>query len=431
VLMLYVAADRYLKPKGKLGFVITQTIFKTEGGGAGFRRLKLGDADPLRVLQVDDFSDIQCFEGAVNRTSVLIIQKGQPTRFPLHAYNFWRKREPRASVATESDHDEAMEVLTYSPWSARPIQSDNLTSPWITGRRGAIAHIENAVGASAYQGRARTCGWLNSAFWVQVLSTRPDGNLLISNLHDIGKIKVRNVTLPVEPDLVFPLLRGRDVDRWKARPEYSIVVPQDPAQPSRGYSLKELQTKLPMTHRYLQTFEEQLRKRSGFRQFFNPDFDPFYSMYNVGPYTFAKYKVCWREVSNDIQAGVAEPPRRREKVIVPDHTLIAVDCASHEEAHYVCALLNSSPANFIVRGYVALHPSPHIMNYIRIPKFDPKDKLHVRLAESSAACHAGAPSAGDSDLSALESANDNLAAQLWNLSPAELKDIQSSLTDLQ
>jgi hypothetical protein len=111
--------------------------------------------------------------------------------------------------------------------------------------------------------------------------------------------------------------------------------------------------------------------------------------------------------------------------------LIAVDCESHEEAHFVCALLNSSPANFIVRGYVALHPSPHIMNYIGIPKFSPKDKLHVLLAESSAACHAAAPSAGDSDLSALETANDELAAQLWNLSAAELKDIKFSLADLQ
>ena len=113
ILMLYVAADKYLKPKGKLGFVITQTIFKTEGGGAGFRRLKLGDGDPLRVLQVDDFSDIQCFEGAVNRTAVVIIQKGEATRYPLHAYNYWRKREPGANVATEADHDEAMELLTY------------------------------------------------------------------------------------------------------------------------------------------------------------------------------------------------------------------------------------------------------------------------------------------------------------------------------
>ena len=72
ILILYVAADKYLKPKGKLGFVITQTIFKTEGGGAGFRRLKLGYGDPLRVIQVDDFSDIQCFEGATNRTAVAL-----------------------------------------------------------------------------------------------------------------------------------------------------------------------------------------------------------------------------------------------------------------------------------------------------------------------------------------------------------------------
>jgi hypothetical protein len=154
-------------------------------------------------------------------------------------------------------------------------------------------------------------------------------------------------------------------------------------------------------------------------------------MYNVGPYTFAKYKVCWREVSNDIRAGVAEPPRRKGKVVVPDHTLIAVDCESHEEAHFVCALLNSSPANFIVRGYVALHPSPHIMNYIGIPKFNPKDKLHVLLAESSAVCHAAVGSSSDEKMAALETANDELAAQLWNLSAAELKDIKFSLADLQ
>ena len=116
---------------------------------------------------------------------------------------------------------------------------------------------------------------------------------------------------------------------------------------------------------------------------------------------------------------------------MPDHTLIAVDCESHEEAHFVCALLNSSPANFIVRGYIALHPSPHILNYIRIPKFNPEDKVHVNLAESSAACHAAAPSATDADLAGLETANDELAARLWNLSAVELKDIKRSLSDLE
>ena len=430
--MLYVAADKYLKPKGKLGFVITQTIFKTEGGGAGFRRLKLGDGDPLRVIQVDDFSDIQCFEGAVNRTSVVIIQKGEAMRFPLHAYNFWRKRKAGANVATEADHAEVMGILTYSQWSARPIQTDNPTSPWITGRRGAIAHIDNAVGKSAYRGReGSNTGGLNGALWVQIVSTRPDGNLLISNLHDIGKIKVKNVTMPVEPDLVFPLLRGRDVERWKAQPECSILVPQDPEQPSRGYPVKDIQTKLPKTYAYLLIFEEQLRKRSGFRQFFKPDLDPFYSIYNVGPYTFTPFKVVWREQSSVLTAAVVEAPKVGN-VVIPDHKLMLCPCDTAAEAHYVCALLNSSPAQFIVKSYaIETSISTHVLDHVRIPKFDPNEKLHVGLAESSATCHTAAPSATDAELTALETANDELAARLWNLSAVELKDIRESLRDLQ
>ena len=107
-----------------------------------------------------------------------------------------------------------------------------------------------------YQGReGSNTGGLNGALWVQIVSTRPDGNLVISNLHDIGKIKVKSESATVEPDLVFPLLRGRDVARWKAQPEYSILVPQDPAQPSRGYPIMELQTELPKTHAFLQNLK--------------------------------------------------------------------------------------------------------------------------------------------------------------------------------
>jgi hypothetical protein len=55
------------KKDARLGFVITQSVLKTEGGGEGFRRLQLGEREHLRMLQVDDFSQVQCFEGATNR----------------------------------------------------------------------------------------------------------------------------------------------------------------------------------------------------------------------------------------------------------------------------------------------------------------------------------------------------------------------------
>ena len=42
MLMTYTSADRYLKPHGRLAFVITQTVFQTRGAGDGFRRFRLG-----------------------------------------------------------------------------------------------------------------------------------------------------------------------------------------------------------------------------------------------------------------------------------------------------------------------------------------------------------------------------------------------------
>ena len=235
--------------------------------------------------------------------------------------------------------------------------------------------------------------------------------------------------MTIEPDFVFPLLRGRDVKRWKALPTYQVIVPQDPNAPAKGFAEAEMQSQFPKTYDYFKQFEEPLRKRKVFKLFFDVKTAPFFSVYAIGPYTFSPFKVVWREVSNSLDAAVCGTHDSR--IAVPDHTLVYISCQSEEEAHFVCALMNSSPANFIVRGYVALHPSPHIMKYICVPKFNPNDKVHMRLSESSAACHAAVGSSSDEKMAALETANDELAAQLWNLSAAELKDIKFSLADLQ
>jgi len=67
ILMTYVMADKLLKDGGKLGFVITQSVFKTTGGGQGFRQFRIPQPDgkfvPLRVLHVDDMVSLQPFEG--------------------------------------------------------------------------------------------------------------------------------------------------------------------------------------------------------------------------------------------------------------------------------------------------------------------------------------------------------------------------------
>ena len=66
-----------------------------------------------------------------------------------------------------------------------------------------------------------------------------------------------------------------------------------------------------------------------------------------------------------------------------------------------------------------------------IPKFDAKNKQHVQLAENSVACHAAAPSASETELAKLEKAVNETAAAIWDISDVELRDIESSLADLQ
>lgn len=428
VLMLYVGADKYLKSSGRLGFVITQSIFKTAGGGEGFRRLQLGDKDHLRVIQVDDFSEVQCFEGATNRTAVLILQKGRETSFPVQ-YNYWRKTEG-GSIPTEADHDEAMARLRYSQWIAKPIDPKKTNSPWITGRPRALAHVANIIGASDYQGRHGSHTHLSGVYWVEVVSTRKDGQVLISNLHDSGKIEVRNVNVAIEPTFLFPLLRGRDVQRWRANAKCSILIPQDPDDPAKGYNERDMQAKCPKTYSYFKQFEDQLRKRSGFKQFFDPKTAPFYSVYNVGDYTFCPFKVVWREQAALLTAAVAISDED-QKAIVPDHKLMLCPGRSADEVHYVCALLNSIPAQFIVKGYgIETSISSHIFKYLSIGEFDPKQKSHCALATNSKALH-DATTAGNTDaLPALEADNLKLAAEYWGLEKSEVADIKASLEEL-
>jgi len=431
ILMLYTAMDNYLKSQSKLGFVITQTVFKTTGGGEGFRRFRLGEKEPIRVLHVDDMSAIKPFEGAANRTSVVVIKKGEETKYPGQ-YRYWRKKKK----GTDIPEDVPLKTITEeyirtSQWQATPVNDDNPFSPWITGRPKAIAAVRKVIGESEYQAReGSNTGGLNGVYWVRVIAKRSDGSIVIRNEADIGKKQVESRQAPIEPDLLYPLLRGQDVQKWHAEPSLGIVFPQDPIRPSKAYAENDVKNDFPKTYAYLRQFEGQLRQRSGYKKFFDPNKDPFYSMYNVGTYTLSAFKVLWREVSNDLRATVVIP-HSDNKPVIPDHTLVAISVERAEEAHYLCALLNSSPANFVVQGYIAMHPSPHVLKSIAILKFDTKNKTHQNLASLSQQAHMAAASGNYSKVKQIEQAIDEVAAALWGLTPEELKDIQNSLKDLE
>lgn len=429
ILMLYVAMDNYLTPQGKLGFVITQTVFKTAGGGEGFRRFRLGEKDFIRVIHVDDMSALKPFEGAANRTSVVIIQKGEQTKYPVQ-YTYWRKKKKGLGIS----EDLSLKVVTdthirTSQWQATPINKDNLYSPWITGRPRAIAAARKVIGESFYQARAGSCTWANGIYWVKPMANRPDGSIVIVNEANIGKQRVESRQAPIEPDLLYPLLRGQDVQHWHAEPSLMIVLAQDPNKLSSGFPEDAMKEDFPKTYSYFMRFEEQLKKRSGYQKYFNPAKDPFYSIYNVGSYTLSSYKVVWREQASFLTSAVVGS--LNDKPVIPDHKLMLTTCDSENEAHYLCACLSNSIAQFTVKSYaIETSVSTHVLKYLAIPKFDSSGKLHVELASLSKEAHLATVKGDKSKVKDIEQSIDEAAAKLWGLSPEELKDIQNSLKDL-
>ncbi|MCS7183707.1 MAG: hypothetical protein NZ869_11445, partial [Thermoanaerobaculum sp.] len=229
----------------------------------------------------------------------------------------------------------------------------------------------------------------NAVYWLEKQLERPDGLWLMRNLTEGAKRAVKEVSAPLEPDLLYPLLRGRDVQRWRAQPSAWILVPQDPQQPNRAYPETRLQVDYPKTYAYLKQFEAVLRQRSGYKQILSKRENEFYGLMDINTYTFAPWKVVWANIASSLEAAVVGT--HEGKPVLPQHIVTLVDCYSEDEAHYICALINSTPANATAQAYSQAggksFGDPHILEHIRIPRYDPANAVHGRLAALSREAH--------------------------------------------
>ena len=429
ILFTYVCADVYLHKRGRLGFVITQTLFKSKGGGQGFRRFRLGDGEFLGMRHVDDMSSLQPFEGAANRTAVFTIEKGIQTKFPVR-YLVWSKGSA-STFATDSSLQEVRAATTRQDALAFSIDPHDSSSAWITGPAGVLGVLVPKIKGSDYVARMGAHFGASGVFWLRIIERKGAARLVIENTGG-GKKSVPSRTSVIEDGLVFPLIRGRDMAAWHCEPQLGVIVAQDPDNLSRPMPLKILKQGFPLTYQHLLGFEKLLRSCAILEQFFDPEGDPFYSTYQVGPYTFAPTKVMWRQVSDKLDACVSSPtviPGLSSKPCIPADSLCAIATETESEAHYICAMLNNSITRFIIKSYVSLHPSPHIVDYLNVKKWDSNDKAAVVLSQLSKQCHTASAEEDGKRIAALEAEIDKAAAKLWGIKEGELKAIQNALAE--
>ena len=432
MLMTYVAMDRYLRARGKLGFVLTQTLFQTSGAGQGFRRFLLPDGTPFSPSLVDDMVELKPFEGAANRTAVAVFVKGSRVRYPV-SYSYWRKKRMGQGSALGFDTpylDITKDKITFKAWFAEPVDSADPTSSWITASRKMLSSLRKMQGTSSYVARKGVYASANGVFWLEVIGRRPGGQLIVSNVTEKSKIRIERVQAGIEPDLVYPLLRGMDVSRWLATPKVSILVTHEEGMRLKAIPEMEMQSRYPKTWAYLIRHKETLRKTGLVKRFCRPT-DPFYSMFDIGDYTFAPWKLVIREIAGSLTCAVIGPEGAR--VVIPDHKLVIVASVSAEEAYFLCGVLNAAPARLFVGSYcIETQFSSHIFNVLRVPTFvkSRTNRTHLAIATLSKAAHSAASSGDLAEISKIEAELDQQVSRLFGLSDDELAEIKRSLEDL-
>jgi len=135
-----------------------------------------------------------------------------------------------------------------------------------------------------------------------------------------------NPDADVEPHLLRPALRGRDIAAWSSEPRISIIWTHD----SSGLPRRVLP---PRADRYFSRYAARLRGRADFRT------GPPWQLFRVGP-TLAEYKVVWADIARRLAAVALTPTTHRGVILLNTCYLIPVKSA--ENARALAAWLNST-----------------------------------------------------------------------------------------
>jgi len=432
MLFLVRSFDLYLKDGGTFGFLVPLTVFKTLAG-AGFR----GYIARWEIIKIHDLVTLYPFEGATNRTAAIILRKiPRNNRNNEFHHVVWENLTGRP-IPTDTSLEEVLNLTKRYEIRMIPLQRTNPLSPWMQISSEAYNVVSKLFGKSLYKAHEGIKTALNQVYYVKVLDVLPDGTLVITNPEQPGqKKKVRVLeAAKVEKELVYPLVRGRNIKRWYVEygDEY-VIVPHNP-QDGKPYPIHVLKTKYLNTFEYLTTFKDELKQRS-IKPFIalhkqlrkiekeiekvkkrskekqsnllsrlleqmkniNKLLDEqFYILDNIAEYTFKPYKVAWKHIAGAIRGkaefscAVIEPRDDKyvgRKTIIPDASLMVVALDNEDEAYYLCGVLNSSFVRSLVASYmIETEISTHILEVVRIPKFNPQNALHKHIAELSKRAH--------------------------------------------
>jgi len=140
-------------------------------------------------------------------------------------------------------------------------------------------------------------------------------------------------------------------------------------------------------------------------------------------------------MSNDLIAGVLSQFKTEigYKTGIPLHTTSFFATENEAEAHYLCAIINSKPVRDFIKSFSSAgrgFGTPSVMDHIGIPRFDPSNPVHLKIAEFSIKCHELMEKKGEDEkniptdrIHEIEEENDRVVMQLFGIRGSYGQDV--------
>lgn len=392
-MITYTTADKWLKPGGRLVFVITQTHFQSPSS-EGFRKFNIDGTQKLVPLSVDDLKLLKPFPGAANKTAIAVFQKQTTApKYPV-PYRVWdAARGFTKAIPALLSKKQVLERVEITDKEGTPVGGDG--SPWAILPPGRFAVVGALNGECQWvQGRKGITADLNGLYFVPVVNPNTKTGLVTITTRpgagrtDIGVPK----NYLIEPTSLYPLLKGAsDFGPCYMRPAHGlfVIVPNIGIR-GENYAAaeREIDTNQPKLRQYFQAYKTALESRSTFKSRMKNA--PYYAIYNVGPYSFSPYKVVWAEQSGSFCAAVAASapvPLVGDRPYVPDHKIFFVEFQEEGPAYFLCGLLNTETVKEFVESHNISIQVGDIFKHMSLPEFDKENKSHLKISSLCKTAH--------------------------------------------
>ena len=408
----------FLRPGGKLGFVITSKIRHTLYGNA-LRKTLLQEAPPLRPV---DYS-LQArpiFQDATNYPLVLAVERRKRMDDDTTQVVVVSPRGERMGFTLPTHRLPLLPSDDEAPWPLVPPVVRDAFDRMLTNDEGRPRRLLGEV--PGFQPRMGVKTALDRVFTVRtvepVAEARDEMVVYASGYFDQRRTQSERVQhrARIERALLRPLIRGADVKAWKWKSEGYIIWTHDDA----GAVLPNLPTR---AHAYFEAHAGALKRRTDYRATM-----PVWQIFRITPEKLGP-RVAWQQLASRLGAVYVpdsmSDPHLGEQRTIPLLTAYLLPSPSEAIGYLIAAFFNSLPVRMYsksfaerARGASFRFTSP-VLGLAPLPseiqmalEGDPMVAPSDRLVEISQALHRDSRGATAADL---EEELDTIVARLYGL----------------